>query len=336
MAFSQTYLDRQRGDMLIDGAVNGGGSPPAANSQYGTMWEAFKKAAATRPPGSSPAPVAPAAEKVYAPAMIPDPVNPLAGFDPTAIGNALGTNFMQGGGDGSWSPQGMDYSGDAEFEALLKRRMSGEGVGPSWEQIVSGSYDPYARIIDRQTAFAQDQSVEGMISRGMLDSGEARKAHSEIGLDALDRKNAFLGQLGMQHETLKQEGINTALNQFGIIEGNKLSAKATITSANIGAAATVKSSAIQAGATREAALISAQARLQEANLDAGVALAGLRQDMEKWAAGEGIDLHRWQTDPIYRGVQIGIQREWKMEEAELIRLENDRRRGENAMGPGPG
>jgi hypothetical protein len=315
---------RESGSNLVNRTVSGtGGTLPGAGTPA--------PATTSAPP---PAPV-PLPDKQYAPAMIPAQVNPLAGFDPSKLAGALGGFSMSGGSEGGWTPMDMDYRGDPEFEAILKARMAGEGVGPSWEDIVSGTYDPYARIIDRETDYNQDQSIESMISRGMLDSGEARKAHAELGLDAQDRKNAYLGQLGMQHEQLKQEGINNALSQYGIIEGNKLSAKATITSANIGAAAQIKSSAIQANATTQSAMISAQARLQEAGLNAGVALASLRQEQEQWAAGEGIDLELFQTDPAYRGVILGIQREWKIEEAELIRLENSQRRVDLGMGPRP-
>lgn len=290
----------------------------------------------------APAPVGPApaptAAPTAAPSFAPTYADPMAGFDPNAVSAALGDyqSRFQSGGD--FVPQDIDTSGDQGFEALLRERMAGGGV-VGWEEIEKGAYDPYARIMDREASRATDQAVETMISRGMLDSSEAGRHIADIAMELADRKMAKLGELGLQHEQMKQDSINQAIGQFGILEGNKLQAKVTITAANIGAASQIKSAAINAGATVQAASISAQARLQEAGLNARVALTSLQKQMDMSLVEQGIDPQLFSANTPegqeYRGGVFQRAELLKNEELLLLQMLNRGQWSDTFQGPRP-
>lgn len=255
----------------------------------------------TRPP-APPGPGLPSGPPV-APSPLPKPVNPLEGFDPSAIGAALGSgsNFM-GTSGGQWTPMQGDYSVNQKFEQTLLDRLGGNIEGlPTYDEMIAGSFDPMAKIMDAQYNRAADAAVENMISRGVLDSSEAGRALADLSVELANNKAALLGQLGLDYAKIREESIQNAISSYGILEGNRLQAKTSITTANIGAAASVQNAAINAGATREAALIGAQARLQEAGLNARVALEGLRQDMDKTLIELGIDPVLFANDEKFRG-----------------------------------
>lgn len=310
-------MSREMGGLLINTRLNGGGLTPRVNPTVPQGQNV------TGTVGGAGAAGAPAGTPTAAPSIAPTYADPLAGFDPNAIAGIIGNyqSSLQAGGD--FTPMDIDTSGDAGFEALLRARMNGEGVAPSMEDVTTNVLNPYYASAERNAMRSADIAVETMISRGILDSSEAGRAISDIAIELADNKNAFLGQIGMQLEAMRQEGINAAINSFGILEGNKLQAKTTITAANIGAAAQIKASAIGAGATVAAAGISAQARLQEAGLNAQVAMVSLQKQMDMSLVEAGIDPVAFQNDPEYRGSVFEYYEMLRHEELALMQMLND-------------
>lgn len=311
---------RESGALLLANRLgSGGGVAPRVNPTV-------------PPPAGTPStisagPGAPAAGAaglpVSPPSVLPTYSDPLAGFNfnPGAFmgGGAGASTFTAEGG---YTPGTIDTTGDAGFEAFLKGRMQGEGMA-SWEQVYEGTFTPYKATLDREAARAMDVMAEQMVSRGMLDSSEAGRNIADIALEAEDKKMAFLGELGMRFEAMRQEGINTAIAQYGILEGNKLQAKTTITAANISASAQIRSAALQSGATVQAAQIGAQARLQEAGLNAQVALESLRRQLDSDLVSQGIDPVAFSQDPEYRGSVFKYYADLRQQEIELGKLVYD-------------
>lgn len=241
-----------------------------------------------------------------------------AGFPQGAAGLPGGGGVPgAGGGTGTMGPGGVQipppyphdpnipqqqgtHQTNQNFEQTLLDRLAGNTGGPSWEQIVSETYDPMSQLIDQNAKKATDSAIEDLISRGVLTSSTSVRAVSDIALQASREKNAYLGELGLQFNQQKQDAINHALSTYGILEGNKISANATITSANIGAAAQIKAAAHAADATVQAASINAQAMLQRANGDWKLALEMSDREINQTWEQQGIDPERFKGDPAYR------------------------------------
>lgn len=234
---------------------------------------------------------------------------PGGGGVPGAGGVGAGGGTMGPGGvqipppyphDPNIAPQQGGYQTNQTFEQTLLRRLQGDTGGPTWEQIISETYDPMSQIIDQNAKKATDSAIEDLISRGVLTSSTSVSAVAEIAQKAALEKNAYLGQLGLQFHQQQQDAINHALSTYGVLEGNKISANATITSANIGAAAQIKAAAHAADATVQAATINAQAMLQRANGDWSNAIRMKEMEINQSWEQQGIDPERFKTDPAYR------------------------------------
>lgn len=224
-------------------------------------------------------------------------------------GNSSGMG-MQGG---TWTPMSGDTSVDPNLLATLRGRAEGGGMVP-WDRVYNDTFLPQAGLIDLQFQRSMDAGLENLIGRGVLQSGETQNFTEDLVARTGMEKGALLGDLAFRYEGMKQENINAALNQLGILEGNMLSARTSITTANIGAAAQVQSAALSAGATVQAAQISASARLTEAGMNYELALRGMDQE---WAM-EGWDPVRMQNDPEYRGYVLDYIRNREEERDALI------------------
>lgn len=255
-------------------------------------------------PPAGPAPSSPALGPTV-PSVIPPPTNPLAGFDINQIMAQMQgmVGSMNAGTTGTFTPGTADTSVNPLFEQTLQERIRGEGstMGPSFNDIISGVYNPMSQLIDQNYQRSVDMAAENMISRGILDSSEAGRTMGDLAIDLANNRSSLLGSLGLQFEEQRQNAINSALANYGILEGNRIQARTTITAANIGAAAQIQSASLAANATQSAAMIGAQARLQEAGLNANVALAQLQGQMDRSLIEQGIDPWAFANDGEYRG-----------------------------------
>lgn len=263
------------------------------------------------PSAPSPLPAAPA------PIQIPQ----IGGFP-----SGGGATSAQSQTSGSFTPQQADLSVDPILQQALQQRVQGQTGGPSFEQVLQGQFQPASQLLDLQFNRAKENLLSDLASRGVLKSGETIQSLGDLETQLAATKGSLIGDLAANFEQQRQNAINQAISAFGILEGNKISAKATITSANIGAAAQVKSAAISAGATVQSAQISAQARLQEAGMNVRIALQSLQQERELSFIDQGIDPVLFATDPVYRGDWFALQEQRAIEENELLRLENQERR----------
>jgi len=157
----------------------------------------------------------------------------------------------------------------------------------------------------------------------VLQSGETTGAISDLNANLAAQKGGLLGNLASQFNRDKQQAIQQAIGTFGILEGNRISAKATISAANIGAAAQVRSAALSSGATVQAAQIGAQARLQESGLNVSLALEKLQQDRELTLVELGVDPIEFQNDPAVRDAFFRQQEDFKQQEQLLIEAQID-------------
>jgi hypothetical protein len=185
-------------------------------------------------------------------------------------------------------------------------------------------------LLDQQFGRAKERAFEDLARRGVLQSGETTTAIGDLETQLANTKGALLGQLGSQFESQRQQAIQQAISTFGILEGNRVSAQATITSANIGAAAQVRSAGLSAGATRDAAAIGAQARIQVAGLDAQTALAQLEQQKNLSLIDQGIDPAQFESNPQYRSDVFTYFEDLRMQEKELNDALIDQILGQNA------
>lgn len=235
------------------------------------------------------------------PAFNPPP-NPMEGLDLSKLGASLGSSFSSSTSTpAEWKPVQGDFSVNQKFEQTLLDRLEGNIEGlPTYEEMIAGSFDPMAKLMDQQYRRQADAAVENMISRGVLDSSEAGRHLADLAVELANNKAALLGQLGLDYAKMREESIQNAISTYGVLEGNRLQAKTTITAANIQAAASIQNAAIQAGATKEAAMIAAQARLQEAGLNAQVALTRLQKELDMSLIEMGIDPVLFASDPAYK------------------------------------
>lgn len=210
----------------------------------------------------------------------------LAGGGGFGSEGGFSSSFQRGPG----TPGGFVDQMDPFLTETLQQRARGEGIGPSFEDIIAGVFDPQAERIDEQARLAREQSIEDLVSRGVLSSSTAAKSLNQLTRQTELDKRALFGQLALDFNNNQQRAIGEALGQLNILEGNKLSSRTTITAANIQASATVAAASIGAGATVAAARIGAQARLQEAGMNANVALAKLQQEKDMTAFELGVDL----------------------------------------------
>lgn len=293
---------RRMGSQLLKSRLGTGPrvNPTAASPSSGTGAMVDSTSGSGLPPNTIGRPTPPPGPALPVPGK--PTTNPLEGFDASKLGAALGSSFMSSSSTpASWTPVQGDFSVNQQFEQTLIDRLNGNIEGlPTYEEMIAGSFDPMAKLLDQQYRRSADAAVENMISRGVLDSSEAGRHLADLSIELANNKAALLGQLGLDYAKMRESSIQNALSTYGVLEGNRLQAKTTITAANIGAAASIQNAAIQAGATKEAALISAQARLQEAGLNAQVALARLQKEFEGGLIEQGIDPYLFETDAEYR------------------------------------
>lgn len=225
-----------------------------------------------------------------------------------------------------------------ELMDLLFARARGEGL-MSLEERLANEFDPFAARLNSQFEDAQAATIEDLISRGVVRSGEAVERLADQRTDLADIRSQRLGEIFTRHEEQRQQQITQALNSLGILEGNRVQAKTTITAANLqaasdlqrqllqsatniettfmqgetardvaetGARAQVRSSKIAADSRTKAAQIGAQAALQAAGMDFNVAMSRIEQQY----AMEGIDSGRFESDPVYRDAVLQRER-WK-------------------------
>lgn len=210
-------------------------------------------------------------------------------------GGAGGGGFSAGGfqstfQSGPGTPGGMVDQIDPELVATLKARSRGEGIGPSFEDVIAGTFDPQAALIDERAQMQREASIEDLVSRGVLSSSTAAKSLTNLTRQAEMDKRALFGQLALDFNNNQQRAIGEALGQLNILEGNRLSSRTTITAANINASAQVRAASIGANASVAAAKIGAQARLQEAGMNARLAQERLQFEKEMTAFEAGVDL----------------------------------------------
>ncbi len=217
---------------------------------------------------------------------------------------------------------GTDVQFDQSLVDLLKQRSQGIGVGPSGEDVASGAYEPLSRILNKEADKAIEQSLEILSKRGALASGETRDTVKGIQSDLFNRKAAIIGQLTLDAEDRRQKQMGDSIAQLGILEGQRVSAKVTLTTANLQSATQIQTQLIasetaqsvartQAGAQttsakisaegqRQSTMIAAQAALQRAGMDYDLAIKSLDRDLEM----RGIDAERFETDPVYRAARL--------------------------------
>jgi hypothetical protein len=207
-----------------------------------------------------------------------------------------------------------DFGVDEQFREFLRQRIQGEGVGPSFEDVVANRFLPQGELLDEQFERTQDQAFEDFINRGVLSSGEAERGVKDLARAQGLERASLLGNLASEFEQNRQQQINAAIQQFGILEGNLVQARTTISAANIDAAARIQSAAIGAKSNVQAAKISAQAALQMSGMNFQLAIQRLDQEMTL----EGIDPFLFQNDADYRASVIDRQDLFQQAQNQLI------------------
>lgn len=241
-------------------------------------------------PGTQPPP-----NQVALPPTYPGPI-----MDPRTRINQKLANQRGGNFNGDIGPVDLSQVFDQAYLDALRGRMMGQGL-PGFQEVIDGTFTPQANVMDRQYDRAQEQAMEELVSRGVLQSGETARMVQDYQAELADRKAALFGQIAQNYENMKQENIRDALRQYGDLAQSALQSKTTIKAAQIGAEAQVLAASIGAQASIAAAQISAHATLQASAWDYEVALRSIDNKL----AMEGIDPQRWATDPKYRHDTIG-------------------------------
>lgn len=209
---------------------------------------------------------------------------------------------------GQFQPTQYEPEFDPELQQILRERMRGEGVGPGFQEIVEGTYSPYANLVDTAFDDAAEQQARDLARRGILSGGEAARALGDLENRRFQQKAQLAGQLALDFENNRQENITNALQQFAGLEQGRVQAKTQITTANIGASAQVQSASIMASAQVRSATASANAQVASARIAAQASLqrSGMDFDLamrqfDNEFIMQGIDPVRLETDPVYRG-----------------------------------
>lgn len=178
------------------------------------------------------------------------------GFDPTVDPDSV-ANFDQG------------------FVDLLKGRIEGEGV-MEFDELKQNIFDPQSNLLDAQFDRAIDRTLENLSSRGLLDSGETRNTVKDLETDLAMQKGALLGSLSLEHAKMMQDSIQNAIQTFGVLEGQRVQSKTTITAANIDAATRIHGMLLSNAVAVAQSNLSAEASMNESRLAARTSLQGQR------------------------------------------------------------
>lgn len=153
---------------------------------------------------------------------------------------------LQGQGTPQVDPNQQAFQIDPQLLQLLRQQATGQDPNmPSFQDVVSGQYEPVAAQLDKIFNTSQSALFEDLIGRGVLQSGESVSRLTELSDQLGISKSAAFGQMAMEYAQMRQESIKSAISQWGILEGNRASNAVTINGDNLEAAVSTQNTAMQ-------------------------------------------------------------------------------------------
>lgn len=153
---------------------------------------------------------------------------------------------LQGQGTPQVDPNQQAFQIDPQLLQLLRQQATGQDPNmPSFQDVVSGQYEPVAAQMDKIFNTSQSALFEDLIGRGVLQSGESVSRLTELSDQLGISKSAAFGQIAMEYAQMRQQGIQQAIQQWGILEGNRASNAVTINGQNLEAAVSTQNTAMQ-------------------------------------------------------------------------------------------
>jgi len=235
------------------------------------------------------------------------------GTSPALGGNSALMQALTAGLTGQGAPQAQAPPAfDPALMEIIKNQAMGVGM-PTYQDIISGSFEPMSALMDQQFKTAQTDAFEQLVSRGVLQSGETANQLTRMAAELGTSKGALLGQLSLDYAKQRFEQINAAISQWGILEGQRASNAVTISTANLGAAVSIQQTAMQTltNLTTAMAQITSAEKIAGADIASREKVAGMQIAASENIAGMQIGsqqaIAQMQTQMQFQVAQIGAQ-----------------------------